>query len=93
MKILFLLSFVLTLTFAFEAFDKEINSQCSSNFTGDNGICLEAKDCPDFQKFKKQLKICSFIRRVPIVCCPRQLKFREGQKRISAISKFLFNYM
>jgi hypothetical protein len=87
MNILFILSFVFHLNSAFDVFDKEINSTCSSEFTGENGVCLEAKDCPAFRKSRNQLKICSFKHRVPIVCCPRQLDNREGHKRISAQSE------
>lgn len=71
---------------AFTAYDRELNSQCKSSFTGADGVCLEAKDCPSFRSNHKELKICSFKGRVPIVCCPQKQPFREEKARISARS-------
>lgn len=68
-------------------YDRELNSECSSELKGSNGVCVEAKDCPEFKTLKNKLKICSFQHRVPIVCCPRLSSIRDGQKRMSAISK------
>lgn len=87
MNNLIFLSSLLSVSFCFQVFDKDINSRCSSEFTGDDGICLEAKDCAVFQKSRNQLKICSFNGRIPIVCCTKQPNFNdEKQKRISAQS-------
>ena len=87
MKFLIIFLFILKLSAAFINFDRELNSQCKSSFTGADGVCLEAKNCPSFKSNRNDLKICSFKGRVPIVCCPQSLSFRDEKARISARSK------
>lgn len=92
MKFLIVFVLILKLSEAFITFDRELNSQCKSSTTAD-GICVEAKNCPSFKSNPRGLKICSFKGRVPIVCCPQSLSFREEKTRISAKSKnFLDNF-
>ncbi|KAG5671089.1 hypothetical protein PVAND_001303 [Polypedilum vanderplanki] len=64
------------------AFNKLENDKCSSDFTGNNGVCVEAKNCPAFKTNRNQLTICSFKNRIPIICCP-EVK-NEFKTRISA---------
>lgn len=84
-----LLLLIFVLNSATHGFEKEINSQCSSSFTGDDGICMEGKDCPTFKIHRNVLNICSFNGRIPIVCCPKQFINRDDRGRqISARSEF-----
>jgi hypothetical protein len=75
------------------AFNKFENDECTSAFTGDGGVCVEAKYCPEFKTNRNQLAICSFKRKVPIVCCPSlSVGVKNGgggeiKRRISAESK------
>lgn len=89
MKVLIIFAIIFNISIAFRVFDLEVSSQCNSAFTGVNGTCLEAKDCPEFITNREDLRICSFKQRVPIVCCPQNVGFRNEKARISAQSKKL----
>lgn len=87
--------FIIFLSFAQSVFDLTENDQCSSEFTGDNGVCVEGNKCKEFKTHRDNLKICSFRGKIPLVCCPtidgRDL-VKSGDisvKRISARSKFV----
>lgn len=87
--------FILSLSFAQSVFDLIENDQCSSKFTGDNGVCVEANKCKEFKTQRNNLKICSFRGKIPLVCCPAtdvSDLVKSGDfsvKRISARSKFV----
>lgn len=94
-KFICLIILVASLRFSEGVFDLREYDQCSSEFTGDNGVCMEASKCAEFKTHRNKLKICSFRDKIPIVCCSavdvRDL-VKSGDipvKRISAISKIL----
>jgi len=86
--------FIISLSFAQSVFDLIENEPCSSEFTGDNGVCVEGNKCKEFKTQRNNLKICSFHGKIPLVCCPAidgsdLVKIGDiSVKRISARSKF-----
>ena len=87
--------FILSLRFSESVFDLIENDQCSSEFTGDNGVCVEASNCEEFKTHRNKLKICSFRDKIPLVCCPAVDAWDLGKSgeisrnRISARSKII----
>ncbi|XP_070507432.1 serine protease snake-like [Chironomus tepperi] len=78
---------VLSLSYTQCVFDLIEHDQCSSDFTGDSGVCVLASSCDEFKTQRNKLKICSFRGKIPLVCCPENNLVKIGDisiKRISA---------
>lgn len=76
-----------------QTFQLETDEDCFSPSINQSGICIHYDECLTDHKLKN-LKICSFAGRIPIVCCPvsvssthQNLKTTTNSRRISEISK------
>lgn len=64
-------------------FDLQVNDVCRSEYLNADGICIRPEKCEHFAEHRKELKICAFDGKVPLVCCP---KVKSTKKRRSEIS-------
>lgn len=69
------------------SFDKWKGDNCISTLTNTEGSCVEPQDCDSFHHNKYKINICSFVGKIPIVCCPKfGVRFDDDEvleKRIS----------
>ncbi|XP_070507431.1 serine protease snake-like [Chironomus tepperi] len=78
---------VLSVNYTKCVYDLKEYDRCSSDFTGDSGICVLASSCNEFKTQRNKLKICAFNGKIPLVCCPTTNVLKIGDisiKRISA---------
>lgn len=71
------------------SFELRAYEKCFSTLTQGEGVCVEPKECDHFKTYKTELHICSFVHKLPIVCCPKS-GARSGVMEIrkSAVSEF-----
>lgn len=90
-----MLKFILILNFAISgsSFVLEADEKCVSTLTNSEGLCVEPLECELFPARKFNLNICSFMQKLPIICCPiSSVKTSDLVKSKSAISKY-FQYL
>ncbi|CRL05180.1 CLUMA_CG018056, isoform A [Clunio marinus] len=59
------------LIFMGSSFELELNDPCTSSLTNSAGICVDPRNCEQFKAHRREMNICSFVHRIPIICCPR----------------------